>query len=101
MKKRVVITGLGALTPVGNNIEETWSNLVQGVSGVDLIKNFDTSALPVKIAAQVKNFKPEQIIDEVIEAVSNWPVYAASAGVPEAAIKAIRSTHRLYLAKAK
>jgi 3-oxoacyl-[acyl-carrier-protein] synthase II len=47
MKKRVVITGLGALTPVGNNIEETWSNLVQGVSGVDLIKNFDTSALPV------------------------------------------------------
>ncbi|NLA45902.1 MAG: beta-ketoacyl-[acyl-carrier-protein] synthase II, partial [Candidatus Cloacimonetes bacterium] len=63
MKKRVVITGLGALTPVGNNIEETWSNLVQGVSGVDLIKNFDTSALPVKIAAQVKNFKPEEHFD--------------------------------------
>lgn len=63
MKKRVVITGLGALTPVGNNIDETWNNLVQGVSGVDLIKNFDTSALPVKIAAQVKNFRPEEHFD--------------------------------------
>ena len=61
--------------------------------------NFVRSDLVEAIGA-VKNFKPEQIIDEVIEAVSNWPVYAAAAGVPEKTIKAIRATHRLYLAKA-
>jgi 3-oxoacyl-[acyl-carrier-protein] synthase II len=77
MKKRVVITGLGALSPVGNNIAETWNNLVQGVSGVDIIKNFDTSALPVKIAAQVKNFNPEEHFDpKEIRKMDTYTQYA-------------------------
>ena len=58
MKRRVVITGMGALTPVGHNVAETWNNLVNGVSGVDTITSFDTSALSAKIAAQIKDFHP-------------------------------------------
>ncbi len=56
--RRVVITGLGALTPLGHTVKETWENLVKGKSGVGYIDRFDTSALPVKIAAQVKGFDP-------------------------------------------
>ena len=61
MKRRVVITGMGAITPVGNTLEETWENLVKGVSGIDTITRFDPSELPTQIAAQVKDFKPEEL----------------------------------------
>ena len=54
--RRAVITGLGAVTPVGNDVPTTWANLVAGVSGVDVISNFDASEYPVNIAAQVKDF---------------------------------------------
>jgi 3-oxoacyl-[acyl-carrier-protein] synthase II len=63
MKRRVVITGIGALTPVGHSVGETWQNLIQGVSGVGLITRFDTSALSTHIAAEIKNFKPEEHFD--------------------------------------
>ncbi|MBW6514633.1 MAG: beta-ketoacyl-ACP synthase II [Candidatus Syntrophosphaera sp.] len=63
MKKRVVITGLGAITPVGHNVAETWQNLVDGVSGVATITNFDTSAISSHIAAQIKNYKTEDHFD--------------------------------------
>lgn len=63
MKKRVVITGLGALTPVGHNVAETWKGLIEGVSGVATITNFDTSALSTHIAAQIKNYKTEDHFD--------------------------------------
>ncbi len=56
--RRVVVTGLGALTPVGHDVKETWDNLVKGVSGVGLIDRFDASSFKVKIAAQIKNFDP-------------------------------------------
>jgi 3-oxoacyl-[acyl-carrier-protein] synthase II len=56
--RRAVITGLGAVTPVGNDVPTTWANLVAGVSGVELISNFDASEYPVNIAAQVKGFDP-------------------------------------------
>jgi 3-oxoacyl-[acyl-carrier-protein] synthase II len=59
MKKIVVITGLGAITPVGNNIGETWNNLINGVSGIAQITNFDTSELSSQIAGQVKDYKAE------------------------------------------
>jgi 3-oxoacyl-[acyl-carrier-protein] synthase II len=54
--KRVVITGLGAITPIGNNVEIFWNNLINGVSGIDFIKSINTDDLSVKIAAEVKNF---------------------------------------------
>ncbi|MCH5265742.1 MAG: beta-ketoacyl-ACP synthase II [Lachnospiraceae bacterium] len=57
---RLVITGMGAVTPIGIGVEEYWKNLVDGVCGVEAITRFDTENLPVKIAAEVKNFDPEK-----------------------------------------
>jgi beta-ketoacyl-acyl-carrier-protein synthase II len=54
--RRAVITGLGAVTPVGNDVPTTWANLVAGVSGVDVISRFDADEFPVNIAAEVKGF---------------------------------------------
>lgn len=62
-KKRVVITGLGIVSPVGNTIDAAWDAIVKGQSGVALIENFDTSRLSTKIAAQVKNFDPTLALD--------------------------------------
>ena len=62
--KRVVITGMGAISPLGSTMEETWSNLIAGKSGVGAITLFDTSEFPVTIAAEVKNFDPTQYIDK-------------------------------------
>ena len=62
MERRVVVTGLGLITPVGNSVEETWSSLMSGRSGVDYIKKFDTEKFPVKFAAEIKNFDPLKFI---------------------------------------
>lgn len=56
--RRVVITGLGCITPLGNNIDTLWNGLVNGVCAIDFIKNIPTENLPVKLAAEVKNFDP-------------------------------------------
>ncbi len=61
--KRVVVTGLGALTPVGNNVEETWNNLINGVSGAGPITHFDASQFKTQFACEVKNFKATDFID--------------------------------------
>jgi 3-oxoacyl-[acyl-carrier-protein] synthase II len=61
MKRRVVITGLGAVTPMGNDVPTVWDNLLAGRSGIDHITRFDTTDLKVKIAAEVKNFDAEGI----------------------------------------
>ena len=63
MKTRVVITGLGAVTPLGNSVEETWKNLLAGKSGVDTITRFDTEGLATTIAALVKDLDAEPFID--------------------------------------
>ncbi len=60
---RVVVTGLGAVTPIGNSPDEFWRNLVAGVSGVDRIHAFDPEGLPVQIAAEVKGFDPGDYMD--------------------------------------
>lgn len=62
--RRVVVTGLGAVTPVGNDVETMWNSLINGISGVDVITNFDTSDLKVKIAAQVKDFDATKYIEK-------------------------------------
>ena len=62
MAERVVVTGLGAITPVGNSVESSWAGLVAGKSGVDAIRAFDASAFPTRIAAEVKGFDPAAIV---------------------------------------
>ncbi len=61
MSKRVVVTGLGALTPVGNDAPATWRAALAGESGIDFIHAFDPSAYPVRIAAEVKRFDPASV----------------------------------------
>ena len=57
--KRVVITGLGAVTPLGNDVETFWSNLKNGVSGIQRIESFDVSAYDSRIAGEVRGFDPK------------------------------------------
>jgi 3-oxoacyl-[acyl-carrier-protein] synthase II len=61
--KRVVVTGLGALTPVGNTAEETWKNLLAGVSGAGPIPRFDSSKFKTHFACEVKDFNPNDLLD--------------------------------------
>lgn len=56
--KRVVVTGFGAITPIGNNAQEYWENLVKGVSGAAPITLFDSTNFKTKFACEVKNFNP-------------------------------------------
>ena len=62
--RRVVITGIGAVTPVGNDIETMWNSLINGKNGIDYIKSFDTEKLKVKVAAEVKDFDPTKYIEK-------------------------------------
>jgi 3-oxoacyl-[acyl-carrier-protein] synthase II len=62
--KRVVVTGMGAVTPIGIGIEEYWNGLIQGKNGVGLITKFDAEKFDTKFAAEVKNFSPENYIDK-------------------------------------
>lgn len=58
MNKRVVVTGTGAITPIGNDVQTYWKNLLDGVCGIDFITSIPTDDLPVKIAGEVKDFNP-------------------------------------------
>lgn len=60
MSDRIVITGLGAVTPLGNDVPTTWANLIAGKSGVGPITHFDASEYPARIAAEVKDFDPDE-----------------------------------------
>ena len=62
-RRRVVVTGMGAVTPLGNDIESTWTNLVAGKSGAAVIEQFDASTYPVNFACELKEFDPKQWID--------------------------------------
>lgn len=61
--KRVVVTGLGTINPIGNNIQEYWTNLENGVSGCEMITSFDASKFKTRFACQVKNFDPNNYFD--------------------------------------
>ncbi len=64
MSRRVVVTGIGVLTPVGNSVDEMWQNLLAGKSGIDKITLFDVSTYPTKIAGEIKNFNPEEVLEK-------------------------------------
>jgi 3-oxoacyl-[acyl-carrier-protein] synthase II len=63
MSRRVVVTGMGAVTPIGLDLEDFWQNLKKGICGIDFITKFDTSEHKVKIAAEVKDFDPSLYLD--------------------------------------
>ena len=63
MKNRVVVTGMGAITPLGNDVNSFWNGIKEGKCGIDYITQINTEKLKVKVAAEVKDFKPENYID--------------------------------------
>src|SRR3974390_556817 len=63
-RRRVVVTGIGLVSPIGIGIEENWSNLISGRSGIGPITRFDSSAFATRIAGEVKNFHPEEFINK-------------------------------------
>lgn len=88
MKRRVVITGLGAVTPLGNTVEEFWNNIKLGKLGIDNITQFDTTDYKVKIAAEVKGFIPKERMDfkaaKRMEKFSQYAVAAAKEACADA-----------------
>ncbi len=80
MERRVVITGMGAVTPIGNNIEEFWDGLKSGRCGIDFIKSFDASECKTKIAGELKGFDPESAVDKKdIKRMDKYSIYALAA----------------------
>ena len=83
--KRVVVTGLGALTPLGNNVPDYWNNLQAGVSGADIIQQFDVSKFKTKFACEVKSYNPEDYFDrkeaKKLDRFSQFAVAAAMEAV--------------------
>jgi 3-oxoacyl-[acyl-carrier-protein] synthase II len=78
--RRAVVTGMGAITPIGNDVDSFWSNLVAGVSGVDRISAFDASDAEVQIAAEVKGFEPKDWMDfKQARRMSRFPQRAGAA----------------------
>lgn len=79
--KRVVITGIGCITPLGNNVDTMWSNLLKGTCAIDKIKNINTDNLTVKVAAEVMGFNPEDfgIEKAMIRHNDRYALYAIAA----------------------
>ena len=63
MKKRVVITGEGSISPLGHNSKSLWKSLVEGKSGIDFISSFDTENFSIKIAGEIKDFEPNNFFE--------------------------------------
>jgi 3-oxoacyl-[acyl-carrier-protein] synthase II len=80
MKRRVVVTGLGAITPLGNSVQESWDSAIAGKSGVGPITKFDSTSFNTKIAAEIKNFDPLQFMDKKeVRRYDDFILYALAA----------------------
>ena len=88
--KRVVVTGLGALTPVGNNVAETWENILNGVSGAGPITHFDASKFKTQFACEVKNFKVNEYLDRKearkMDLYTQYAIVAAKEAIEDSAM---------------
>lgn len=81
-RRRVVVTGLGMLSPIGNDVPTSWAAALAGKSGAGLIETFDTSEYPVRIAAMVKNFDPSAIMDrKELRRIDPFIQYGMAAGI--------------------
>lgn len=87
---RVVITGIGAITPLGNDVKTTWERILRGESGIDYIKSFDTEKHTVKIAGEVKGFQPETKFDpkslKRLDRVVHLSMWAAAEAIADSGI---------------
>ena len=83
-KRRVVVTGVGALSPVGNDVAATWRSLVEGRSGAGPITKFDASSFPVRFACEVKGFDPLQFMERKEARRADRYIQFAVAGAREA-----------------
>src|SRR6476661_2375229 len=90
MKRRVVVTGMGVITPVGNDVATTWRSLIEGKSGTAPITKFDASTFPVRFAAEVKGFDPLQYMDRKeakrADAYTQYAVAAARQAMTDASL---------------
>ena len=90
MEKRVVITGIGAITPIGNNAEEFWKGIKEGKCGIDGITLFDTTDQKVKLAAEVKGYNPEEYFEKKrlnrIDRFSQFAIIAAREAMKDSGI---------------
>ena len=90
MKRRVVVTGMGAITPIGNDVETFWNSLKNGTVGIEPITIFDTADFKAKLAAQVKDFDPKKYMDNKaarrMERFSQFAVAAAKEALEDAGI---------------
>ena len=90
LQRRVVVTGLGAVTPVGNCVADAWANLLAGCSGIDTVTLFDTTEFAVRIGGEVKHFKPEEHISPKelrhMDRSSKFALVAAREAVADAAL---------------
>ena len=88
--KRVVVTGLGALTPIGNNIEEYWRGLSQGVSGAAPITRFDASKCRTQFACELKHYRAEDHFDRKearkMDPCSQYALVACEEGIIDAGL---------------
>lgn len=97
--KRVVITGLGCVTPIGNDVEAYWDSLINGRHGFGTITKFDASDMKVKIAAEVKDFKPDLYMDKMeikrTDLYAQYALAAAAQAVEESGISSVIKPERL------
>lgn len=90
MERRVVITGMGALTPIGNNVAEFWDGLKNGKNGISLITRFDTEESKVKCAGEVKGFDPATVVDKKeVKRNDLFSIYAMAAADEAVAMSGI------------
>lgn len=99
MNKRLVITGMGAVTPIGTGIETYWNNLISGVCGIDRITRFDTADLAVQIAAEVKDFDPKEYISPKLvremDLFQQYAYVAAAEALTQSGFPVETFSHRL------
>ena len=91
MTRRVVVTGLGLVTPVGNSVEATWSALLEGRNGADYIKKFDAEKFTTRFACEVKDFDPLNYVEKKearkMGAFIHYAVAAAQEAMTDSGLK--------------
>lgn len=90
-KRRVVVTGLGAITPLGNDVDTLWNNVINGVSGIGPLTRVNADQFPAKVAAEVKDFNPENYMDRKearkMDRFTQYAVAASLMAVEDAGLK--------------